>query len=122
MAITKSKATARRAPVSRKSSRGWKILLLLAVLAAGALWYFRAPIGGYTGAGAAYSARVACSCVYVGGRSLDDCKKDKLAGMEMISLKEDTGSKSVTARFPLIATETATYQPGYGCVLEQWRD
>ena len=42
--------------------------------------------------------------------------------MELVSLSEDTKDKSVTARFPLIASETATYREGYGCVLEEWQD
>ncbi len=89
---------------------------------AAAAYLYRAPIAGYTAAGAAYSARVACSCRHIGGRDLDDCAKDKLAGMELVTLSEDADAKSVTARFPLIASQTATYRKGYGCVLEQWHD
>lgn len=94
---------------------------MLAV-AASLAYIYRAPITGYAGAGAAYSARVACSCRFIGGRDLDDCAKDKLAGMELITLSEDAEAKSVTARFPLIVSETASYREGYGCVLEEWRD
>ena len=36
-------------------------------------------------------------------------------------LSEDVPAKTVTARFPLIASETATYRPGLGCQLEPWR-
>lgn len=115
---------------SRRSARGgqrkrswWPWLLLLVVAVAASLAYiYRAPITGYAGAGAAYSARVACSCRFVAGRSLEDCAKDKLAGMELITLSEDAEAKSVTARFPLIVSETASYREGYGCVLEEWRD
>lgn len=101
--------------------RRWPLALaILALLAAGAAWYFRAPITGYSQIAAAYSARVACSCRYVAGRSLEDCEKDKLAGMELVVLSEDTEARSVTARFPLLASETATLRDGYGCVLEPW--
>lgn len=104
-------------------SRRWVWVLLLVLIAvAAAIWFFRAPIQGYAGAGTAYTARVACSCRFAGGRDLEDCAKDKLAGMELISLKEDVEAKSVTARFPLILSETATYREGYGCVLESWPD
>ena len=76
-----------------------------------------------TGAtGSAYAARVACSCRFVAGRSLDDCAKDKLDGMELISLSEDAEAKSVTASIPLIASDTATYREGYGCLLQEWQD
>ena len=98
------------------------LLLILAVVIAGALWFFRAPIQGYAGAGTAYSARVACSCRFVAGRSIEDCAKDKLAGMELVSLSADEEAKSVTARFPLVKADTATYREGYGCVLQKWRD
>jgi hypothetical protein len=105
-----------------KSSRWLWVLGILALIIAGAAYAYRAPISGYAGAGSAYSARVACSCVYIGNRSLEDCKKDKLKGMELISLSQDSDAKSVTARFPLIKSETATYREGYGCVLEEWQD
>lgn len=101
--------------------RRWPLALaVVALIAAGFAWYFRAPITGYSQTAAAYSARVACSCRYLGGRSLEDCEKDKLAGMELVILSEDIEAKSVTARFPLLANETATLRDGYGCVLEPW--
>jgi hypothetical protein len=40
--------------------------------------------------------------------------------MEAVTLVEDDATKSVTARFPLVASATATYRKGYGCVLEPW--
>jgi hypothetical protein len=93
--------------------------VILAVLAA-AGWYFREPATGYAQTATAYSARVACSCRFVAGRDLEDCEKDKLAGMELVTLTEDVDGQSVTARFPLISDDTATYREGYGCVLEKW--
>lgn len=73
-------------------------------------------------AGTAYGARVACSCRYVAGRSLSDCKKDKLEGMEMVMLSDDDDTKSVTASVPLIASDTASYREGYGCMLKSWEE
>jgi hypothetical protein len=70
--------------------------------------------------GASIGARVACSCRYVQGRDLAQCAKDFEPGMEMISLSENSAEKSVTARFPLLASQTATFQAGAGCVLEKW--
>ena len=95
----------------------WLGLALLGVL----LGYFWTPLNGYARAGSAYGARVACSCRYLGGRTLGDCRKDFEPGMELIMLSEDTAAKTVTARFPLIASDTATYRPGLGCQLEPWR-
>ncbi|XUU61343.1 hypothetical protein ACRAQ6_03460 [Erythrobacter sp. HA6-11] len=104
------------------SKRGWWILLAILAALAAIGWYYRVPIGGYTDVATAYSARVACSCHYVAGRSMDDCAKDKLAGMELVTLRANGDAKSVTARFPLIAANTAYYREGYGCVLEKWED
>lgn len=96
------------------------LAIVLGAALVAAAWYFRGPIWGYTGAGTAYSARVACSCRFVGGRDLEDCAKDKLPGMELVTLSEDAEAKSVTARFPLLSSDTATYREGFGCVLEPW--
>ena len=105
-------------PRSRRR-RTWLLagLALLALLLA----FFWAPLTGYAGVGSAYAARVACSCRYAGGRSLEDCEKDFEPGMELVTLSEDARAKSVTARFPLLASETATYREGWGCVLEPVR-
>ena len=87
-----------------------------------ALWLaFGTAVTGYANAATAYSARVACSCRFVAGRPLDDCAKDKIGGMEMVSLSEDANAKSVTARL-LLVSDTARIKPGYGCVLDPWND
>ena len=104
----------------KASSRGWLVLLAILVMLLATGWYFRQPATGYAQTATAYSARVACSCRFVAGRDLEDCTKDKLAGMELVTLVEDVQAKSVTARFPLIADDTAFYREGYGCVLEKW--
>ena len=107
---------------SRRPRYGLWFLALVALGTGGAVWAFREPIGGYGAIGSAYAARVACSCRFVAGRSLADCAKDKLPGMEAVTLADDPEAKSVTARFPLVAEATATYREGYGCVLEPYRD
>lgn len=99
----------------------WVLMLLVGAALLGAFVY-REAIAGYANVGSAYAARVACSCRFVAGRSLEDCEKDKLAGMELVTLADDPGAKSVTARFPLVTSHTATYREGYGCVLEPWED
>jgi len=70
--------------------------------------------------GASFGARIACSCRFVEGRPLDQCKSDFEPGMSMVMLSADEAAKSVTARVPLIASQTATLRPGEGCVLEKW--
>lgn len=113
-------ATAKLGAKPGKPRRPLVVLTAIGFVLVAAGWYFRAPIAGYTAAGTAYSAHVACSCRYIGGRDMADCRKDKLAGMELVTLVEDAEAKSVTARFPLLSSDTATYRQGYGCVLEPY--
>ena len=113
MAIGKSQT-------KRRYGRWISAIILIAVAALA--WSYRAPAQGYANAATSYSARVACSCRFVAGRSLEDCGKDKLGGMELVTLVEDPAAKSVTARFPLISSDTARYREGYGCVLDPWED
>ncbi|AKM11165.1 hypothetical protein AB433_16215 [Croceicoccus naphthovorans] len=91
-------------------------VLLLAVLLA---WGWT-PLTRQAEAGTAFGARVACSCKYVGGRDLASCEGDFLDGMALVSLSEDASAKTVTASVPLIASTTATYRKGWGCMLEPY--
>ena len=109
---------------AKKRSGKLRVALWLALLIAGVLaiaWVVWGEGLRRTGeAGTAYAAHVACSCRYVTGRSLDDCAKDKLEGMELVRLSEDPMAKSVTASIPLVASDTATWRDGYACVLAEW--
>jgi hypothetical protein len=101
----------------------WLKALVLVVLALAALgWFYRAPLYGYAETGAAVGARSACSCRYIAGRTLKDCKKDFEPKMEAVFLSDDEDTRSVTGYVPLIASETARYRKGYGCVLDPWRE
>lgn len=112
---TANPVTDRTARLRRRAL--WFGLALIVVLLA----WFWSPLHAFARTGAAYGARVACSCRYVGGRTLSDCRKDFEPGMELVMLSEDDAAKSVTARYPLVASQTATYRPGFGCQLELWQ-
>lgn len=115
-----AKSSRRRA--KHNSSRWpWFFVAVIGVLLLAA-WHWSTPALGYARTAAAYSARVACSCHYVAGRSMDDCAKDKLAGMELVTLVDDPRARTVTARFPLLASDSATYRKGEGCYLARWKD
>jgi len=115
-------AKSRRSRNSSSAARRWAILSLIALTAvASALYSFGAPLFGNAQAATAYSARVACSCRFVAQRELADCNKDKMPGMEWVSLSEDTEARSVTATIPFLASETAVLRDGYGCVLQPWQ-
>lgn len=107
---------------ARRSPWRKRILLLGLGLVVAVIAVFWQPLTRYGETGASYGARVGCSCRYVGGRSLEDCRKDFEAGMELVTLSEDPATRSVTARFPLLSSQTATYREGPGCQLEPWQD
>ncbi len=118
-------ATAKPASRNQASRRrfGWpRIVLGLGLIAAITAWFYRDTVMAQATAGTAYGARVACSCRFIGGRDLADCEKDFEPGMGLVSLSEDEAAKSVTASVPLLASQTASFREGYGCVLEKWED
>lgn len=93
------------------------VLLALAVLLVAGIAYALPAMRAYSQTGAAYSARVVCSCRYIGGRELGDCEKDLEPGMEIVSLSEAADAKRIDATVPLLASESAEYRQGWGCVL-----
>lgn len=100
-----------------------RILVAIALLVGTVLYFYRAPIAGYLDAGTAYGARIGCSCHYVAGRPIGDCSRTLAEpGLGLVMLSADEETKSVTARVPLLASQTAQYRPGWGCVLEPWDD
>jgi hypothetical protein len=90
-------------------------LLLLAALLAWkwTQWQARAAVG------AAYGARITCSCRYVEGRSAASCTGDTEPGMEIVSIADHPESRSVTGSVPMMASRTARYRPGFGCLLDK---
>ncbi len=118
--MAKARPQKKAATTGARSGRAMWIGLIVVALVAAVGWAYREPAMGYANTATAYSARVACSCRFVAGRSLKDCKKDRLAGMELVTLVDDPQAKSVTARFPLISSDTAIFRKGYGCVLQKW--
>ena len=72
-------------------------------MAEAALAWYGGAIMGYARTGASLGAHAACSCHYVEGRPLGDCRKDFERGMALIMLSEDQEARSVTARFPLLS-------------------
>ena len=93
------------------------VLLVLAIIALAVIAWLWPSLRAYSQTGAAYSARVVCSCRYIGGRELGDCEKDLEPGMEVVSLSEAADAKRIDATVPLMAAESAEYRDGWGCVL-----
>jgi hypothetical protein len=103
--------------------RRWRRLALLPLaIAAALLAWFRQPLDAHAVTAASYGARIGCSCRFIAGRALGDCRKDFEPGMALVRLSEDTAAGSVTASFALFRHQTAFFRRGEGCVLEQWAD
>ena len=104
-----------------RARRKWLAgVVVIAGLLAASWFAWGAGLRGNAIAGTAYGAHVACSCRFIEGRSFKQCETDKLAGMEMVHFSEDDQAGSVTASVPLLASDTATFKPGYGCLLKPW--
>ncbi|MEH6826678.1 hypothetical protein [Parasphingorhabdus sp.] len=108
--------TTSRAPLSKRRILLYIGALFLLILIA-VLTYNYAFIKGQLNVGTAYGARVACSCHYIGGRDIEDCRKDFEPGMELIGLTVDEEQKRVTASALLIESATAEFREGWGCVM-----
>ena len=119
MATAKPLNESRRARPRLRRVR--KVVVIAVIIAGLLLAAFWSTVRSYAVAGASVGARVACSCRYLGGRQLADCRKDFEPGMGLVMLSEDAAAKSVTARVPLLSRETATFRDGEGCMLETWR-
>ncbi|WP_299308850.1 hypothetical protein [uncultured Croceicoccus sp.] len=105
----------------RQPPRTVAMIVLVILIAAGVAWYRYQPgLAAQAEAGTAFGARTACSCRQIGGRDLSDCRKDFEPGMDLVMLSEDADERSVTARVPLLASSTATWREGYGCVLDPY--
>ena len=95
----------------------WAVLAALALLA----WQ-RQPLTSSAVSAAAHGARVACPCRFIARRALSDCRQDFESDMGLIVLSEDAEAKSVTAWVPLLASQTATFREGEGCLLQPWEN
>lgn len=97
-----------------------KLIIFLVIVGFAVSFAFGEAIAGFGQAGTGYAAKTSCSCRYVAGRDLDSCYEDFMPGMWAIWLSEDEANQSVTATIPAIESNTASYEEGYGCVLEEY--
>jgi hypothetical protein len=96
-----------------------RLLLVVPVVAVAGLalgWHTLAARARLTSATA---ARLTCSCRYVANRSSQDCGH---AVSRLVWLSEDASGRTITARVPLLASESATLREGAGCQLGPWHD
>ncbi len=117
-------ATAKAVRSTQTQPRRWlrRVVALAGLAALLLLAWFWSSLSARSAAATAYGARVACSCRYVAGRPLDQCRDDFISGMWMVMLSQNDAEKSVTATAPLLASQTAQWREGRGCMLESWED
>jgi hypothetical protein len=96
----------------------WKIVvaLLLIALIGFAAWQYP-TWKRQSEVGAAYGARMGCSCRYVQGRDIASCRTDAEPGMEIVSIEHVESERAVRASVPLLASRIARYEGATGCVL-----
>jgi hypothetical protein len=97
---------------------GWALAICV-VVALGAGW---PQLRLFARTAASYGARVGCSCRYVEGRQLADCAKDFEPGMGLVWLSEDAAAHRITARYAVLASQSATWRAGPGCLAEPWQN
>ena len=106
-------------PPSRGPIARWKLVTagLALVLLGYVIWQWP-TWNALAETGAAYGARMGCSCAFVQGREAGLCEDDFEPGMELVSLSIDEEEKTATASVPLLASRTATYAGTTGCLLD----
>ncbi|WP_367388839.1 serine hydrolase domain-containing protein [Lewinella sp. LCG006] len=90
-------------------------LIVIVILLLGGYWYAQPLLK----VGAGYAAKMACSCHYLQGRSLDNIKAEDLnfSALKFIKLTHDQAKDEVAASFFGLITQRAKFIKGRGCVL-----
>lgn len=105
------------APIRARSRwKFWLAATLIALFAA-LIWYYP-TLKAQAEVGAAYGARIGCSCVYVQGRDIASCRTDFEPGMEMVSIELVENARAIRASVPMLANRTARFEGPTGCVLD----
>jgi hypothetical protein len=95
-----------------------KISISLAVLFALGVVAAIAYIKPQTDVGTGYVAKQVCSCVYVGERDFDQCRRDQPDYMAPIEAEHISELQGVKASYFPLSDATAYYFDGYGCRLD----
>ncbi len=89
--------------------------IVLAILLAGGYWYAQPLLK----IGAGYAAKMACSCHYFQGRSMENIKAEDLSfsALSLVKLTHHQAQAEVEASFFGIISQRAKFIKGRGCVL-----
>lgn len=101
----------------RAAWRKWLLAAVAVIMVGYAIWQL--PVWqAQAQTGAAYGARMGCSCRFVQRRDIESCRRDAEPGMEIVSINDVEGANAVQASVPVLASRTARFRPGTGCVLD----
>jgi hypothetical protein len=105
-------------PKETGSKRRYIIWAIAAICLIAVAWfaYNYRGIKGQAELAAAYGAHITCSCRYIAGRELDNCKRDFEPGMDMLTVTDDPETKRITASIPFLAKAIAERRGAYGCI------
>jgi hypothetical protein len=92
-----------------------RVALVISVLLLGAAGFYYARFRAMAGVGAGYVAKEVCSCVFVGGRSIDSCRPDVPESMDRV--QAELLPDGVRAFVTGLASRVARFEPGFGCTL-----
>jgi hypothetical protein len=93
------------------------------LLASGFIWFFfLGPAIAQARVATGYMAKTICSCLFVDGGALDQCRADALLDREpalaRVGLHVDPVRKRVRASFLPFTSDVGLYEEGYGCRLK----
>ncbi len=117
MATAKPTPARRDGPSRHRLRNALVVLVVVAALGVAVVWH---RLQSQAVLATSYGARIACTCHYLGGRGLQDCRKDFEPGMALVVLTDNPATHGITARVPLIASQTAAFRDGAGCQLQSW--
>ena len=90
-------------------------MLAIGILLLGGAGFFYVRLRAMAGVGAGYVAKEVCSCIFVGGRSLESCRPDVPESMDRV--QAELLSDGVVAFVTGLTSRVARFEPGFGCTL-----
>jgi hypothetical protein len=93
------------------------VVLLGLVVAGGLVWHFwlKEQVA-FARVASAYGAKQVCSCLHVGGRTMDSCKGDFTVDVSAITFTDDGTTTRASVLGGLVKSE-ARFADGLGCTL-----
>ena len=91
-------------------------MAVLAAVVGYARWFV--PTQYAVGIGTSMLAKQVCSCLFIGERSLADCRADQFESMDAIQVEVLSEPEGVRAFVPVFGERIAIWREGLGCTLQ----